>query len=139
MTDTAPKIDLAAIDYPTDKLTVKMIRKRFPKAFDVEPESDAYTGNGLRPLHRVSIDNVLAAVVDYERVLADWAFKDALGQPVSKAGGRLLDRETTVESLASDYVKFGLARGEHEANALVRGIEAQAAAQARQHGGRPFP
>jgi hypothetical protein len=139
MTDTAPKIDLAAIDYPTDKLTVKMIRKRFPKAFDVEPESDAYTGNGLRPLHRVSIDNVLAAVVDYERVLADWAFKEALGQPVSKAGRRLLDRETTVESLASDYVKFGLARGEHEANELVRGIEAQAAAQARQHGGRPFP
>ena len=47
-------------------------------------------------------------------------------------------REETWEILSSEYIKWGLARGEHEAQEMLRGIEAQAAAQARQHGGRPL-
>jgi hypothetical protein len=137
MTDTEPKIDLTTINYPTDKLTVGMMRKRCPTAFDVEPETGTYTAGGHRPLHRMSLDFVLASVVDHERMLAEWAFKKALGQPVPEADDSTFGRETTFENLSNDYIKFGLARGEHEAQEMLRGIEAQAVAQARQHGGRP--
>jgi hypothetical protein len=141
MTDTEPKIDFAAIDYPTDKLTVKQLRQRTPHAFDVEPRPEwgtyIVTDNRSR-FRRMTMDNVLGHVVDSERQLAEWAFKKALGQPVPD-WDLSSERDTTMDNLSSEYIKWGLARGEHEANEMLRGIEAQATAQARQHGGRPLP
>jgi hypothetical protein len=64
------------------------------------------------------------------------AFKAALGQSVQD-DHRMGGREMIFENLSGDYVMLRLARGEHEAQEMLRGIEAQAAAQARQHGGRP--
>jgi hypothetical protein len=136
MTDSEPRIDLTTIDYPSDKLTVRMMRNRFPKAFDVEPESDSYTAGERRPLHRMSLDVALGPFIDNERILAEWAFKKAMGQPVEDSEFPR-DRETTLECLGNDYIKFGLARGEHEAQQMLRSIETQAIAQAREHGGRP--
>jgi hypothetical protein len=139
MTDAEPKIDFAAIDYPTDRLTVKMMRQRTPHAFDVEPQPEwAYLVTEKRSrFPRISMDDVFAHAIDSERQLAEWAFKKALGKPVEDPEFPS-DRETTLECLGSDYIKWGLARGEHEAQELLRGLEAQAAAQARQHGGRPL-
>jgi hypothetical protein len=141
MTDTEPKIDFAAIDYPTDKLTVKMMRQRSPHAFDTEPRPEwgPYIVTESRSrFRRMSMDKVISHAVDSERKLAEWAFKKALGQPVEDRGFPG-DRETTLECLSSDYIKWGLARGEHEASEMLRSIEAQAVAQARQHGGPSLP
>jgi hypothetical protein len=137
MTDTEPKIDLAAIDYPSDRLTVKMMRQYMPHAFDVEPRPDwdRLVTESRSRFRRMSMDNVLAHFIDAERQVAESAFKKALGQPVE--GFSDIMREETFEVLSSDYIKFGLARGEHEAQEMLRGIEKQAEAQARQHGGQP--
>jgi hypothetical protein len=137
MTATNPTIDLTRIKFPTDKLTVRMLRKAYPAAFDVEPPPNPILDeNRQRPLRRQSLDAVLACVVDSERILAEMAFKAALGRVVlddDRQGGR----ETIIYDLSGDYVAFGLARGDHEAQEMLRSIEAQAAAQARQHGDRP--
>lgn len=138
MTDTEPAIDLTKIEFPTDKLTVKMVRKAYPQGFDVEPSPNSVVDRlRRRPLRRESLDNILACIVDFERILADVAFKTARGQSVEDADGSR-DRETIFYNLGSDYVRLGLARGEHEAHEMLRGIEAQATAQARQHGGHPL-
>jgi hypothetical protein len=137
MTATEPQIDFTRIEFPTDKLTIKDLRKTDPEAFDVEPAKKPGRPDHLwpRPLHRMSLDTLLAATLDSERILAEMAFKTALGQPVKITG--MGDREVIFENLGSDYVSLGVAGGEHEAHEMLRGIEAQAVAQARQHGGRP--
>jgi hypothetical protein len=140
MTDVEPQIDFAAIDYPSDKLTVKMLRNRNPHAFDIEPRQEwgPYRVTESRSrFPRMSMDDVLGHAVDSERQLAEWAFKQALGQPIDLEFWRE-KREETWEVLSTEYVKWGLARGEHEAHEMLRRIEAQAEAQARQHGGRPL-
>ena len=138
MTDTDPAIDLTKIEFPTDNLTLKMVRKAYPQGFDVEPPPDfALDRLRRRPLRCQSLDNILAFIIDFERILADMAFKRARGQSVEHADGNR-DRETIMDNLGSDYVRLGLAHGKHEAHEMLRGIEAQAAAQARQHGWRPL-
>jgi hypothetical protein len=139
MTDTEPKIDFAAIDYPTDKLTVKMMRQRTPIAFDIEPDRQWQVTESRSRYRRLSMDSAFAHAIDSERQLAEWAFKKTLGQPIDDERFSIARREETLECLASDYIKWGLARGEHEASEMLRSIEAQAVAQARQHGGRSLP
>lgn len=137
MTDTEPTIDLTKIDFPTDRLTIKGLRKAYPQGFDVEPPPDSTLDRLLkRPLRRQSLDNVLACTVDCERILADMAFKTARKQSVEDLDGSR-DRETILETLGGDYIRLGLARGEHEAEQMLREIEAQATAQAGYTGGRP--
>jgi hypothetical protein len=90
----------------------------------------------MRALPRLSLDRVLAIVTDSERILAEMAFNAALGRPADD-DGRLGGREMISENLSLDLIRLGVARGEHEAQEMLRGIEAQAEAQARKHDGRP--
>jgi hypothetical protein len=137
MTATEPVIDLTKIEFPTDRLTVKMLRKVSPQGFDVEPPPDPVLDRLLnRPLRRQSLDDVLACVIDAERILAEMAFKSALGQSIrddDRQGGRA----TIHLNLSSDYVGLGLAPGKKAAREMLKDIEAQAAAQAREQSGRP--
>ncbi len=136
MTDTEPAIDFTTIEFPSDKITVKMIRQVWPDAVDVERVQSTSRAPHRRFV-RHSLDAVLGeGVIDPERQLAERAFKVALGQAVKDQ--IFQGRDDLIDSLASAYLDYGLARGEHEAAALVRRIEAQAEAQARQRGG-PTP
>ena len=136
MSTPAATIDLTQIEFPTDKLTVKVLRRAYPEGFDVEPPPDRVVMPFRRPLHRMSLDNVLSSIVNSERILAEMAFKAAMGQSV-EGDDRQGGREIIIEDLGNDYIRLGLARGEHEAREMMGSIESQAAAQARQRGGRP--
>ncbi len=134
MTDTEPKIDFTQIEFPSDKLTIKMLRQVWPDATDV----DRWRDTGRAP-HRVyvrhSLDNVLGdGIIDLERLIAERAFKVALGQPV-KDNPAISNKDELIECVSNTYLKYGLSRGEHETAQMIRRIEAQAEAQARQHGG----
>ncbi|MDE2508636.1 MAG: hypothetical protein KGM43_15605 [Planctomycetota bacterium] len=136
MTEIEPSIDFTRIEFPSDKITVKMIRQAWPDTVDVEREQ-SWSRAPHRRYVRHSLDAVLGeGVIDPERMLAERAFKVALGQPVKD--DLFQSRDELIDSLGSAYLDFGLARGEHEVAALVRRFEAQAEAQARQRSG-PTP
>jgi hypothetical protein len=102
----------------------------------VEPPEDRFIWNN-RHFRRQSIDTLLAATIDFERVLAEEVFRKELRLPKVRlpvSGGRKAD---LIDSLANSYISLGIARGKHEAREMLRDIEAQAAAQSRRHGGRP--
>lgn len=137
MSETKPEIDFTQIQFPTDRLTIKSLRERFPDVFDVEPPEDRFITLPLRTLPRQSLDTLLTATLDFERILAEDVFRKELRLPKMRLpvlGGRRAD---LIDSLANSYVSLGVARGKHEARQMLRDVEAQAVAQARQHGGRP--
>ncbi|MBX9580278.1 MAG: hypothetical protein K2X87_08225 [Gemmataceae bacterium] len=131
-----PKIDFKTIDFPSDKLSIKDLRRAFPKlGYDLWLE-DRFdyrfkTGEIRRPM---SLDDTIHALLDFERDFAEQAFLQALGVPLRDGGGYL--HEEAVETLRSDYIKLGLAAGDHQVAELVRNVERQAVAQANQHRGR---
>ncbi len=137
MTETEPKIDFTQIEFPSDKLTVGMLRKAYPQGFDVDMPRDVGAYNELRDDYdRRSLDDILGTgLIDVERLVAERAFKVALGQSV-KGDSRLSNKDELVDCLTHVYKHDGLARGEHEALAMIRRIEVQAEAQARQYEGR---
>ncbi|WP_145951899.1 hypothetical protein [Paludisphaera borealis] len=112
-----------------------MVRQGWPDAVDVDRVHEGGRAPN-RIFNRHSLDNVLGdGIIDVERLVAERAFKRAMGQNVEVGA---FDKDSDlIDSLASEYLRYGLARGEHEVAAMVRRIEAQAESQARQHGGRP--
>jgi hypothetical protein len=125
-----PAIDFTLIDFPTDRLTVKDLRKRWPHGFDTSPPEDAVGLRIIGPYRRKSLDSIIGSTIDTERELAERAFYAALGKeaPEHLSGS---GREESMELLAHTYVGYGLATGEHHALELIRNIETQGAAQAR--------
>lgn len=113
--------DLEAIDFPTDRITLKHIRQLNPGLFaDLMGEVDFD-----------SIDAFTAH--KYERVLAENAFAQALGlEPPHKD----FERFEPLESLDSDYQRYGLSTGIHQTRELIRSFESEAARQARRFQGR---
>lgn len=134
MTDTTPKIDFTKIDFPSDRITVKILRQVHPTATDVDVPIDSIAPLGdPRSYRRHTLDDPLGCgIIDLERQIAERAFKIALGQSVK--GSNLSNIDEMVDNISDEYKKYGLARGEHEISAMIRRIETQAEAQARQHG-----
>jgi hypothetical protein len=135
MTATEPTVDFTQIEFPSDKLTVKMLREAWPDAFDMD-RLDELGRAPYRRYKRHAIDSILGeSMIDLERMVAERAFKVALGQSVDN-DSRISDKDDLIDGLAATYTRTGLARGEHEVMAMIRRIEVQAEAQARQHGSR---
>ena len=127
-----PKIDFTQIAFPSDVITLKMVRQACPEATDIDIPEQLKAID--RTYSRRSLDDVLGTgLMDLERELAERAFRTVFGQPVES--GPLNDRRDLIDLLVIEYVRYGLARGRHSAAALAHQIEAQAVAQARQHGG----
>jgi hypothetical protein len=123
------QLDLTKIAFPTDRLTVKDLRRYCPTAFDLPAgEGHLYDVEGL--FDRVSLETVLGAVLDAERQLAHRAYCKARGMPPPQ---QLSDQEGLVESLTADYAAMGLSSGPRHAEQLIRSFEEAAAKQARQH------
>jgi hypothetical protein len=136
MSESEPKIDFTKIVFPSDKVTVKMVRQAWPGAIDVD-RSEPLGRAPHRVYLRHSLDNVLGDdLIDPERMLAERAFKVARGQSVTN-DQRISNKNELIDTVAHSYVRYGLARGKNEAKAMIRQIELQAEAQARQYPGRP--
>lgn len=127
MTENDPHIDLTQISFPSDQLTIQMLRKNYPGSFDREavlPE------NRKQFLGRTSIENAIGGTIDFERHLAVLEFKRVLGLPLTKEEGQF-KRDNLAKNLIEEYVHLGLAAGENHGEQLIRDVESQASAQAR--------
>jgi hypothetical protein len=72
MSRPEPEINLTKIAFPSDRLTVKMLRERLPQYFD-------------NPARNPRVDSgEWGAMLGFERYVAKLAFDDALGKPVSQ-------------------------------------------------------
>ncbi len=135
MTGIEPQIDFTQIEFPTDKLTIKMVRSIYPWAFDrpaALPENRTYFYG------RASIENALGGLIDCERRLAVLEFKRVLNLPLTTEE-RKIGRASLAETLVDEYVHLGLASGDHHAEQLIRDLESQVSAQAQSHVGRRSP
>lgn len=123
-------LDLTKIEFPTDRLTIKDLRRWFPTSFDL-PAADGHLYDVEGPFNRVSLETGLGDIIDAERVLAYLAYCKARGIAPPK---RLGYRDEIAGPLADDYVSAGLASGTATAEQLIRVFEQAAAAQGRQDG-----
>jgi hypothetical protein len=130
-------IKFAQIKFPSDQLTIGELRRLFPRSFDESTwKQGEYTDTvNSRPYGRQGLEGDLGMLIDYERVLASVAFKQAVGEsettllPLER---RLSFKELT-ERLANFYVEIGLSSGMQHARQLVREITKQAKSQAQNH------
>ena len=130
MPDAIPTIDFTSIDFPTDRLTVKELRRLAPHGFDLP-----VVGTALGELRegtyyrRDSLDAILGEIVDVEREIAERAFHQALGTacPVHLMRGF---PDAARECLAAAYLRLQIAGVDHQVEQLIRDIENQAAVQA---------
>jgi hypothetical protein len=126
----ALQIDFLQLDYPSDVLTLKDLRRLIPMGFktgDIVPNEVAL----LRP--HVIRDNdtrieEFRTMLEFERLLARHAFDAALGR---KPETCLTPRNDVRHFLKELYVTYELAEGPAQARELVRTLEKAAAEQAQ--------
>jgi len=121
-------LDYDKLDFPSDKLTLGAIRNAVPEK---ELGRTDFTQGVFTP----RAENYVADILTIERMIASATFDRTLGQVTNNS---LSDeeRKDAVEQLAGLYTRFGIASGEHHADQQIRGIESQAAAEARSLTGR---
>jgi hypothetical protein len=128
------RIDIGAVDFPSDALSMKRLRQSFPKLFD---EGSLQDGYGLffyplgpdEPAHLVRLADLLSA----ERAVAEYAFYNAF-DPYPSETLDDDDREGWAylrEELEQLYVDFKLADSPETARLLIRHIEEQGAQQGK--------
>ena len=115
-------------------LTFGQLRKVRPDAFDVEPTNPHRISDRRSSYYeRGKLDNAVAALIDFERMYAEMAFRKEAGLPEMECG---FSRAELIQGLASDYQYFGVSKGKHEIRELLNSIKSQAKEQARELGGR---
>jgi hypothetical protein len=125
MPDHDPHIEFSLIPFPSDELSIRRLRDRFPKSFD-------RTNDDIR-FFRSAVDDV-DVMMKIEGQLARKSFHDALGRETKAPGWGW---EQARANLTDLYVQFGLASGPHHAEQLIREFEHTAADQARGAGRSP--
>lgn len=119
-----PPLDLAAIELPSDQVTVGQMRRRQPDLFTQENFS------------RISGDDIgIVSAVCLEEMLAQKAHAAAasLSDPYPDN-----DRLEAITWLNDHYRDYGLSSGLKQTRELVRTFEAAAANQAKAAFGRSF-
>jgi hypothetical protein len=127
-----PKIDFIRIDFPSDKITIKDLRKLHPDQVDADESPTLFDPPLSDGSPRTIADDTIGQMLYTERLIAKEVFNEALGRQSQE----LFSREEYTAELAASYARYGVATGPHHAEQLVRGIETQASAQARAHTGR---
>jgi hypothetical protein len=117
-----PKINFSRIDFPSDALSIKSLRRAHSPEFDVDIEPGFFLGDkGHGP-------DILTDLLQIEHLIAEAAYCRSMGIPPRES----LD-EDYIEELSRIYIKYGIASGQHHVEQLIRSIETQATGQARQH------
>jgi hypothetical protein len=136
--DNLPAIDFRRIAFPSDGLTVGVLRRLFPKQFDSEPDTSFFSGSPFRSAHGLEhAEDAVGGMLYMERQLALSAFSLTVGDPHPKRSLAPEDRDDYAAELGQLYVRYGIAPGNAAAQQLIRSIESQAIAQAAGHGGPP--
>jgi len=127
-----PSIDLGAVEFPSDALTVKRLRQSFPSKFDEGNPQDGYgyfffPFGDEKPVHLVELHNLLSA----ERTVAEYAYLNVLDPYPSETCDdeyREYDHEAR-KQMEHLYVDFKLADSPETARLLIRHVEEQGAQQ----------
>lgn len=133
MKDNLPK--LASLDFPSDRLTLGALRRRFPDLFDQPSNDDSLSecpfltddrGRGFGMRDR------LYALLDTERQVALNALVAAQGKT---RDDWFQSPQEEWRTLAELYHEYGIAQGPEHAGQLIRDLE-QAAASLAERGSR---
>lgn len=116
------EINFAAIQFPTDQVTLGRLR-------GIDPEF--FTARGIFGAHASDL-GILATLV-WEQTLAQKAFAAAGGQPDPFPDN---DRRELILAINADYLQYGLSGGLQQTYQLVRAFEKAAASQVRHTAGR---
>ena len=127
-----PKIDYDRIDFPSDRLTLKHLRSLKPLAGEYAHGPD---------FDFLAYADELISMHGQERLFAELGFVAALGDASNSDAARrkLIDRGDELEcreDLANLYTRYGVSDGIESARQLIRRLEDQGAAQAKQLVGR---
>jgi hypothetical protein len=128
---SGPTLDLSQMQFPSDKATLADLRKLYPEDFE-NFGPPKHGGDYIERVLDLNKGN-FASMFDWERMYADWVFRNALGIPC-RVGGMVPNEgmlEDAADTLTGEYVRIGWAAGEYQAEELVRRIQRQALAQAQ--------
>lgn len=126
-----PVIDFRRIAFPSDGLTVGVLRRLFPKQFDTEPNPSFFSSSPFRSAHGLEhVDDAVGGMLYVERKMALSAFSLAIGDSHPERSLAPEVRDDYASELVQFYVRYGIAPGKAAAEQLIRTIESQAAAQA---------
>jgi hypothetical protein len=114
----SPVLNVSAIDFPTDRLTLGQLRRFQPEVFET--------------LDGDVTDIEALPTFDLERALARKSFALALGLPDPHPDD---DRQVSIRTLDRDYRRYSLSSGLQSTQQLVREFERAAAEQAKAFGG----
>jgi hypothetical protein len=128
--DPEPQLDLAKIAFPTDRLSIKDLRKLFPAEFDARDNTRVHY------FHPHGSRRMLAFMLDTERDLARTTFEIAMGRAHNIDKNTLKDIK---KDLAELWIEHGLASGLHHAGQQIRDIETQVVEQTKSFGPPPHP
>src|SRR5947209_4593333 len=128
-----PAIDFTRLSFPSDDLSIKHLRA-------VEAKSPAHI-NGFAQedpafFEREGSIADVASILLLERALAHKAFAAALGRPDPHADDEEFTRSEVIRMLGDCYKDYGLSSGSKHTQEMIRNIEAQAVAQAKEHLGK---
>lgn len=120
-----PVLDHTRLNMPSDEMKLGAISHNIKKM---------HTGNLHNTLEESDFHMLDAyAVMDSERRIAEQAFARELGRPEPYVDDLWSTREELKSQLVENYQEYGVASGPKHAEELVRSIERQAAAQAKEH------
>jgi hypothetical protein len=123
-----PPLDLYAIQFPSDKLTLGQARK-LDRKFNGQGE---FSSSGR--LNDAHAYDILALIpLSYEMELAEMAYAKALGLPYPYPPAT---RAKLVSDLRDDWEKFGVSSGSHQSAQFIRDIEQAARRQAESYLGK---
>jgi hypothetical protein len=120
-------VDFSSIEFPSDKLTVKVLRKLHPELFDVgfcgERMADDQPQFFFRENGNPPEVDALGGLLQEERRIAAFAYAKAAGLAMPPID---LELEISKEEVAKGYKFYGLSSGPHQTQELIRSIERQA-------------
>lgn len=128
--DAFRDLDLSGIHFPSDNISIGILRKEFPALFDIGFASfgdNAQPKFFLKSGHAGHAEDMLANLLYCERVVAVSAYAEAKG-----IDGLDCDLSDLKDDLMDQYTRYNIASGVHHAEQLIRDIERQAAQLAKQ-------
>jgi hypothetical protein len=123
-----PPIDLYAIQFPSDKVTLGQARK-----IDRELNGVGDFSSSRRLNNAHAIDILAMIPLTYELELAEKAYAKALGLADPSP---LSTRAELVSALRDQWEQYGISSGPQQSTQFIRDIERDAKRQAEQHLGK---
>src|SRR5690349_8227309 len=115
----APRVDLGGIGFPSDRITLAMLRKQHPLEFDTL-KANFFDGGRLKESETKSPREALAEMLYIERRIAQETYEAAV-RGERQAGflrSAAEDNRGFVKDLTAHYTRYGVAQGPHEARCL---------------------